>query len=107
LTVFFTSGARDAGVEVDVLLGVAGDRGDVVDALELHHAHLAASEVFSPPGPGNCSHEARIHPDQRPRRALAGFIGQKVFDAIWGKVDEQEPPQPEHREVSSRSWRSR
>lgn len=31
---------------------------------------------------------------------VAGFIGQKVFDAIWGKVDEQEPPQPEHREVS-------
>jgi hypothetical protein len=31
---------------------------------------------------------------------LAGFIGQKAFDAIWGKVDEQEPPQPDHREVS-------
>ena len=31
---------------------------------------------------------------------LAGFLGQKVFDAIWGKVDDQEPPQPEHREVS-------
>jgi Protein of unknown function (DUF4235) len=30
---------------------------------------------------------------------LAGLIGQKVFDAIWGKVDDQEPPQPEHREV--------
>ena len=31
---------------------------------------------------------------------LAGLIGQKVFDAIWSKVDEQEPPQPDHREVS-------
>jgi hypothetical protein len=31
---------------------------------------------------------------------LAGFLGQKVFDAIWGKVDEREAPQPEHREVS-------
>ena len=31
---------------------------------------------------------------------LAGLIGQKVFDAIWGKVDEQEPPQPDQREVS-------
>lgn len=31
---------------------------------------------------------------------LAGLIGQKVFNAIWGKVDEQEPPQPDHREVS-------
>jgi hypothetical protein len=30
---------------------------------------------------------------------LAGLLGQKIFDAIWGKVDEQEPPQPEHREV--------
>jgi hypothetical protein len=31
---------------------------------------------------------------------LAGFLGQKAFDAIWGKVDEHEPPQPDHREVS-------
>ena len=31
---------------------------------------------------------------------LAGLIGRKVFDVIWGKVDEQEPPQPDHREVS-------
>jgi hypothetical protein len=31
---------------------------------------------------------------------LAGFIGQKAFDAIWGRVDEREPPQPDHREVS-------
>ena len=30
---------------------------------------------------------------------LAGLVGQKVFDAIWGKVDEEEPPQPEQREV--------
>jgi uncharacterized protein DUF4235 len=31
---------------------------------------------------------------------LAGFIGQKIFEAIWGKVDEKEPPQPDHREIS-------
>ena len=31
---------------------------------------------------------------------VAGLIGRKVFDAIWGKVDEHEPPQPEYREVS-------
>jgi hypothetical protein len=31
---------------------------------------------------------------------LAGLIGQKVFDAIWAKVDEQEPPQPDQRQVS-------
>jgi Na+/glutamate symporter len=31
---------------------------------------------------------------------LAGLIGQKVFEAIWSKVDEQEPPEPDQREVS-------
>jgi hypothetical protein len=31
---------------------------------------------------------------------VAGFLGQRVFDAIWGKMDDREPPQPEHREVS-------
>jgi hypothetical protein len=31
---------------------------------------------------------------------LAGFFGQKIFDAVWGKVDEEEAPRPEHREVS-------
>ena len=31
---------------------------------------------------------------------LAGFIGQKVFEAIWGRVDDEEPPKPEHREIS-------
>jgi hypothetical protein len=31
---------------------------------------------------------------------LAGLVGQKVFEAIWGRVDEEEPPAPEHREVS-------
>jgi Protein of unknown function (DUF4235) len=31
---------------------------------------------------------------------LAGLIGQKLFDAIWGKVDEQEPPHPDNREIS-------
>jgi hypothetical protein len=31
---------------------------------------------------------------------VAGFIGQKAFDAIWGKVDDQKPPQPDHRDAS-------
>jgi hypothetical protein len=31
---------------------------------------------------------------------LAGLIGRKIFDVIWGKVDEEEPPKPDHREVS-------
>jgi Protein of unknown function (DUF4235) len=31
---------------------------------------------------------------------LAGIVGKKTFEAIWGKVDEEEPPEPEHREIS-------
>jgi hypothetical protein len=31
---------------------------------------------------------------------IAGFIGKKVFDLAWGLVDEEEPPEPEHRDVS-------
>jgi hypothetical protein len=31
---------------------------------------------------------------------LAGLIGKKAFDLIWSKVDDQEQPQPEHREIS-------
>jgi hypothetical protein len=31
---------------------------------------------------------------------LAGLVSRKAFDAIWGRVDEREPPQPDHREIS-------
>jgi hypothetical protein len=31
---------------------------------------------------------------------LAGFVGRKVFEQIWGLVDEEEPPDPKHRETS-------
>jgi hypothetical protein len=31
---------------------------------------------------------------------LAGIAGRKIFDFIWGKVDEEEAPNPEHREVN-------
>ncbi len=31
---------------------------------------------------------------------IAGFVGKKLFEAIWGLVDEEEPPDAEHREVS-------
>jgi hypothetical protein len=30
----------------------------------------------------------------------AGFLGKKVFDGLWGLVDEEEPPEAEHREIS-------
>jgi hypothetical protein len=28
---------------------------------------------------------------------LAGFLGKKVFEQVWGLIDDQEPPEPEHR----------
>jgi hypothetical protein len=31
---------------------------------------------------------------------VAGFLSKKVFDLAWGLVDDEEPPEPEHREVS-------
>jgi hypothetical protein len=31
---------------------------------------------------------------------IAGLLGKKLFDGLWGVVDDQEPPEPEHREVS-------
>jgi len=31
---------------------------------------------------------------------LAGVVGRKAFDVIWAKVDEEEPPKPDHRQIS-------
>jgi len=31
---------------------------------------------------------------------LAGFVGKKLFDLIWGRIDDREPPQPEDRETT-------
>jgi hypothetical protein len=31
---------------------------------------------------------------------LAGIVGQKVFEKIWGLVDDEEAPSPQHREFS-------
>jgi uncharacterized protein DUF4235 len=31
---------------------------------------------------------------------VAGFAAKKLFDATWRLVDEEEPPEPEHRDVS-------
>jgi Protein of unknown function (DUF4235) len=30
---------------------------------------------------------------------LAGFIAKKAFEASWSLIDDQEPPESEHREV--------
>jgi uncharacterized protein DUF4235 len=31
---------------------------------------------------------------------LAGFLGKKAFEQIWGLIDSEEPPHPQHREIS-------
>jgi len=31
---------------------------------------------------------------------LAGFLGRKVFDQVWGVIDEEEPPDSKYRDVS-------
>ena len=31
---------------------------------------------------------------------IAGLIGKKIFEQIWGLIDDQEPPHAEHREIS-------
>lgn len=30
----------------------------------------------------------------------AGFAGKVAFDQIWKLIDDEEPPEPEHREIS-------
>jgi hypothetical protein len=30
---------------------------------------------------------------------IAGFIGKKLFEQLWGVVDDEEPPDAEHREI--------
>ena len=30
---------------------------------------------------------------------VAGFVGKKAFEKVWELVDEEEPPQPEHRQI--------
>jgi hypothetical protein len=31
---------------------------------------------------------------------IAGFAGKLAFDQIWSLIDDEEPPEPEHREAS-------
>jgi hypothetical protein len=30
---------------------------------------------------------------------LAGLVGKKLFEQLWGVVDDEEPPDPKHRDV--------
>jgi hypothetical protein len=31
---------------------------------------------------------------------VAGLLGRKVFDLVWGAFDDQEPPSPEHHDAT-------
>jgi Protein of unknown function (DUF4235) len=31
---------------------------------------------------------------------LAGFLGKKIFEQVWGLIDDEEPPESEHREAT-------
>jgi len=31
---------------------------------------------------------------------LAGMLGRKLFEQVWGMIDKEEPPHPEHRAIS-------
>jgi hypothetical protein len=31
---------------------------------------------------------------------LAGLLGRKVFDVVWGAIDDQEPPDSKHRDIT-------
>jgi Protein of unknown function (DUF4235) len=30
---------------------------------------------------------------------VAGLLGKKIFEQVWGVIDDQEPPEAKHREV--------
>ena len=30
---------------------------------------------------------------------LAGLIGKKIFEQVWGMIDDEEPPEAKHREI--------
>jgi Protein of unknown function (DUF4235) len=31
---------------------------------------------------------------------VAGIVGKKIFEQIWGLIDEEEPPDAKHREIN-------
>src|SRR3954452_21845673 len=62
---------------------------------------LPYRRCFHPPAPGQITDMKLVFiPISIVGGLLAGAIGQKAFDAIWGKVDDREPPQPEHRDTT-------
>ena len=45
------------------------------------------------------ANEAPVPPISIASGILAGFIGKKLFEQLWGLIDDQEPPDAEHREI--------
>jgi phage tail tape-measure protein len=31
---------------------------------------------------------------------IGGFLGKKLFEQVWGLIDDEEPPEPKHRRAS-------
>jgi hypothetical protein len=31
---------------------------------------------------------------------LGGFLGKKIFEQVWGVIDDEEPPKPTHRQTN-------
>jgi Protein of unknown function (DUF4235) len=31
---------------------------------------------------------------------IAGFVSKKLFEQVWGLIDQEEPPEAKHREIS-------
>jgi Protein of unknown function (DUF4235) len=31
---------------------------------------------------------------------MAGLVGKKAFEQVWGLIDKEEPPEPKHRQTS-------
>jgi hypothetical protein len=31
---------------------------------------------------------------------MAGFLGKKIFEQVWGLIDDEEPPEAEHRQAT-------
>lgn len=43
--------------------------------------------------------QSRVLPVSVGSGLLAGLIGKKLFSVIWGLIDDQDPPKPEHRDI--------
>ena len=35
---------------------------------------------------------------------VAGFVGKKAFEGLWAAFDDEQAPDPKHRQIKCRSW---